>query len=104
MILIKPKEIREGGGVDEGMTFGYGSCGNLYYKCWMIPVFGQDSEKLAKKSINKVAIKLKDKADKAAEMLSRMNIGQCAACMSSSTMCLGKVLQTNKSFLPLSLL
>jgi hypothetical protein len=41
----------------------------------MIPVSGQDSEKLAKKSINKVAIKLKSKADKAAEMLSRMNIG-----------------------------
>jgi hypothetical protein len=75
VILIKPQEIHEGGGVDEGMTVGYGSCGNRYYKCWMIPVSGQDSEKLAKKSIDKVAIKLKDKADKAAEMLSRINIG-----------------------------
>jgi hypothetical protein len=75
VIPIKPKEIHEGGGVDEGMTVGSGSCGNCYYKCWVIPVSGQDSEKLAKKSINKVAIKLKDKADKAAEMLSRMNIG-----------------------------
>jgi hypothetical protein len=61
VIPIKPKEIHEGGGVDEGMTVGYGSCGNHYYKCWMIPDSGQDSEKLAKKSIDKVAIKLKDK-------------------------------------------
>ncbi len=75
MIPIKPEEIREGGGVDEGRTVGYGSCGNCYYKCLMIPVSDQDSEKIAKKSIDKVAIKLKDKADKAAEMLSQMNIG-----------------------------
>ncbi len=75
VIPIKPEEIHEGGGVDEGMTVGYGSCGNCYYKFWMIPVFGQDNEKLAKKSINKVTIKLKDKADKAAEMLSQINIG-----------------------------
>jgi hypothetical protein len=75
VIPIKPEEIREGGGVDEGRTVGYGSCGNCYYKCLMIPVSDQDSEKIAKKSIDKVAIKLKDKADKAAEMLSQMNIG-----------------------------
>jgi hypothetical protein len=76
VIPIKPKEIHEGGGVDEGMTFGYGSCGNCYfYKCWMISVSGQDSEKLAEKSIDKVAIKLKDKANKCAEMFSQMNIG-----------------------------
>jgi hypothetical protein len=60
-------------GVDEGMTVGCGSCRNRYYKCWMIPVSGQDSEKLAKRSINKVEIKLKDKADKSAEMLSQVN-------------------------------
>jgi hypothetical protein len=70
VIPIKPEEIHECGGVDEGMTVGYGSCGNCYYKCWMIPVSDQDSEKLAKKSIHKVAIKLKDKAHKVAEMLS----------------------------------
>jgi hypothetical protein len=43
VIPIKPKEIHEGGGVDEGTTVGYGSCRNRYYKCWMIPVSGQDS-------------------------------------------------------------
>jgi hypothetical protein len=75
VILITPKEIQEGGDVDQGMTVGYGSWRNCYYKCWMIPVSGQDSDKLAKMSINKVAIKLKDKADEAAEMLSQMNIG-----------------------------
>ncbi len=68
VIPIKPKEIHEGGGVDEGMAVGYGSSGNC-------SVSGQDSKKLAKKSINKLAIKLKDKTDKAAEMLSQMNIG-----------------------------
>jgi hypothetical protein len=52
------------------MKVGYGSCGNCYYKCWKILVCGQDSDKLAKKPINKAAIKLKDKADNAAEMLS----------------------------------
>jgi hypothetical protein len=41
----------------------------------MIPASNQDSDKLAKKPIDKAAIKLKDKADKAAEMLSQMNIG-----------------------------
>ena len=75
VIPIKPKEIHEGDGVDEGMTVGYVSCGNCYYKCLMIPVSDQNSEKIAKKSIDKVAIKLKDNADKAAEMLSQMNIG-----------------------------
>jgi hypothetical protein len=74
-IPIKPEEISEGGGVDEGMKVGYGSCGNRYYKCWTIPVSGQDSNKLVEKPIDKAAIKLKDKADKAAVMLSRMNIG-----------------------------
>jgi hypothetical protein len=49
VIPIKPEENHEGGGVDEGMTVGYGFCGrNRYYKCWMIPVSGQDSENLPK--------------------------------------------------------
>ncbi len=50
LIPINPKEIVEGGGVDEGTTISPGSCGNCYYITWLIPVSSQDSEKLAVKT------------------------------------------------------
>ncbi len=74
-ISINPKEIVEGGGIDEGTTVSPGSCGNCYYITWLIPVSGKDSEKLAVKSIKKVAVKLKTKEDKALDMLRGLNIG-----------------------------
>jgi hypothetical protein len=49
LIPITPKEIMEGGGVDEGKTVAPGSCGNRFYISWLIPVSGQDSNKLAEK-------------------------------------------------------
>jgi hypothetical protein len=72
LIAITPEEIVEGGGVDDVEP---GECGNCYYISWLIPVSGQDSDKLAEKPIKKEAIKLKTKEEKALEMLSKMNIG-----------------------------
>jgi hypothetical protein len=72
LISITPEEIVEGGGVDDVEP---GECGNRYYISWLIPVSGQDSDKLAEKPIKKEAIKLKTKEEKALEMLSKMNIG-----------------------------
>jgi len=74
-IPIMTKEIIEGGGVDEGVAVAPGSCGNRFYISWLIPVSGQDSNKLAEKPNNKKEIKLKSKEDKALEMLSKLNIG-----------------------------
>jgi hypothetical protein len=64
----------EGGGVDEGVAVASGPCGNRFYISWLIPVSGQDSNKLAKKQKKMKEIKLKSKEDKALEMLSRLNI------------------------------
>jgi len=74
-IPIKPEEIIEGGGVDAGLSTNAGQCGMRHYICWLIPVSGQDSDKLAQKRVMKTAIKLKTKEEKALKMLSRMNIG-----------------------------
>ncbi len=41
----------------------------------MIPVSGQDSDKLAEKFFKKGPIKIQDKADRAMEMMQRMNLG-----------------------------
>ena len=65
----------EGGGVDAGLSTNAGQCGTRHYICWLIPVSGQDSDKLAQKRVMKTAIKLKTKEEKALKMLSRMNIG-----------------------------
>ena len=75
MIPITPKEIMEGGGVDEGETVAPGSCLNRFYISWLIPVSDQDSNKLAEKPKKKKEIKLKSKEDKALEMLAQLNIG-----------------------------
>jgi hypothetical protein len=50
----------------------YGSC---YYKSWMIPVSGQDSDKLAEKFVKKGPMKIQHKANRALEMMQRMKIG-----------------------------
>jgi len=73
-IPIMPEEIIEGGGVDAGLSAVSGKCGMRHYIGWLIPVSGQDSDKLTEKRIMKTAIKLKTKEEKALEMLSRMNI------------------------------
>jgi hypothetical protein len=75
LIPIMPQEIMEGGGVDEGVAVAPGSCGNCFYISWIIPVSGQDSNKLAEKPNKKKAIKLKSKEEKALEMLTKLNIG-----------------------------
>ncbi len=75
MIPINPQEFVDGGGVDEGTTLPPGSCGWCYYITWLIPVSCQDSDKLAKKSTKKEAVKLKTKEDKALDILKGLNIG-----------------------------
>jgi hypothetical protein len=73
VIPIMPDEIKEGGGVDAGVL--PTNCRSCYYKSWMIPVSGQDSDKLAEKFVKKGPMKIQDKADKALEMMQRMNLG-----------------------------
>ena len=73
VIPITPDEIKEGGGVDAGVL--PTNCGSRYYKSWMIPVSGQDSDKLAEKFVKKGPMKIQDKADRALEMMQRMNLG-----------------------------
>jgi hypothetical protein len=70
---ITPDEIKEGGGVDAGVL--PTNCGSRYYKSWMIPVSGQNSDKLAEKFVKKEPMKIQDKADRALEMMQRMNLG-----------------------------
>ncbi len=41
----------------------------------MIPVSGQDSDKLAEMFVKKGPIKIQDKADRALERMQRMNLG-----------------------------
>jgi hypothetical protein len=60
-----------GGSAMKGST----TCGWCYYITWLIPVSGQDSDKLAEKSTKKEAVKLKTKEDKALDMLKGLNIG-----------------------------
>ncbi len=72
-IPITPDEIKEGGGVDAGVL--PTNCGSCYYKSWMIPVYGQDSDKLAEKFVKKGPMKIQVKADRALEMMKRMNLG-----------------------------
>ena len=72
VVPIKPDEIQNGG-VDVGVT--PINCGCCYYKSWIIPVFGQDSDKLAEKFAKKEAMNLQDKADKALAMLNTLNLG-----------------------------
>ena len=68
MVPINPQEIVDGGGIDEGTTLSPGSWRWRYYITWLIPVSGQDSDKLAEKSTKKEAVKLKTKEDKALDM------------------------------------
>ena len=65
-------EIKEGGGVDAGVL--PTNCRSCYYKSWMIPVSGQDSDKLAEKFVKEGPMKLKEKADRALEMMQRINL------------------------------
>ena len=73
VIAIKAAEIKEGGGVDDGIT--PVNCGSRYYKSWIIPVFGQDSDKLAENFDKKNEMNLLTKADRALEMLRTMQLG-----------------------------
>ncbi len=73
VISITPNEIKEGGGVDAGVL--PINSGSRYYKSWMIPVSGQDSDKLAEKFVKKGPMKIQDKADRALEMMQKMNLG-----------------------------
>ncbi len=73
VIPITPDDIKEGGGVDAGVLST--NCGSCYYKSWMIPVSGQDSDKLAEKFVKKGPMKIQDKANRAFEMMQRMNLG-----------------------------
>ncbi len=73
VIPIMPDEIKEGGGVNAGVL--PTNCGSCYYKSWMIPVSGQDIDKLAEKFVKKGPMKIQDIADKALEMMQRMNLG-----------------------------
>jgi hypothetical protein len=61
VIPIMPDEIKEGGGVNAGVL--PTNCRSRYYKSWMIPVSGQDSDKLAKMFVRKAPMKIQDKAD-----------------------------------------
>jgi hypothetical protein len=72
VVPIKPDEIQNGG-VDVGVT--PINCGCHYYKSWIIPVSGQDSDKLAEKFAKKEAMNIQDKADKALAMLNTLNLG-----------------------------
>ena len=73
VIAIKAPEIKEGGGVDDGVT--PVNCRCRYYKSWIIPVSGQDSDKLAEKFDKKKEMNLQTKADRALEMLRQMKLG-----------------------------
>ncbi len=69
-----PNEIKEGGGVNACVLPNY--CRSPYYKSWIIhPVSGQDSDRLAEKCVKKGPIKIQDKADRALEMMQKMNLG-----------------------------
>ena len=59
VIAIQAAEIKEGGGVDDGVT--PVNCGSGYYKSWIIPVSGQDSDKLAEKFDKKKGNESSDK-------------------------------------------
>ena len=76
VIPIKADEIQEGGGFDEGEKVNPTSYqGSRYYKSWIIPISGQDGEKLAAKPVVKEVMRLKTKADSALEMLNSMQGG-----------------------------
>jgi hypothetical protein len=51
VIPIMPDEIKEGVGVNAGAL--PTNCESRYYKSWMIPVSGQDSDTLAEKFVKK---------------------------------------------------
>ena len=72
MIAIKATEIKEGGGVDDGVT--PVNCGCRYYKSRIIPVSSQDSDNLQKR-LTKRELKLPAKADRALEMLRTVKLG-----------------------------
>jgi hypothetical protein len=73
VIAINAAEIKEGGGVDDDVTLVNPGC--RYYKSWIIPVSGQNSDKLAEKCDEKKEMKLQAKADRALEMLRTMKLG-----------------------------
>jgi hypothetical protein len=76
VIPIKADEIQEGGGFDEGEKVNPSSYqGSRYYKSWIVPISGQDGEKLAEKPVVKEVMNLKTKADRALEMLNSMQGG-----------------------------
>ena len=51
------------------------NCGYRYYKNWINPVSGKDSDKLTEKFTKKVEMKLQDTTDRALDMLSNLNLG-----------------------------
>ena len=72
-IPIKADEIQEGGGFDEDEKINPTSYqGSRYYKSYIVPISGQDGDKLAEKPVMKEAMKLKTKADRAMDMLNSM--------------------------------
>ena len=73
VISVNAVEIKEGGSVVDGVT--PVNCGCQYYKSWIIPVSGQDSDKLAEKFDKKKEMNLQTKADRALEMLRTMKLG-----------------------------
>jgi hypothetical protein len=76
VIPIKADEIQEGGGFDEDEKINPNSYqGSRYYKSYIVPISGQDGEKLAEKPVVKEAMKLKTKADRAMDMLNSMQGG-----------------------------
>ena len=73
VIPIKADEIKEGGGFDEDEKINPNSYqGSRYYKSYIVPISGQDGDKLAEKPVVKEVMKLKTKADRALEMLNTM--------------------------------
>ncbi len=78
VIPIFPNEMKEGDGVNAGVL--PTNCGSHYYKSWMIPVSGQDSDKLAEKFVKKGPMKIQDKADRALEAMQKMNLVVWVVC------------------------
>ena len=73
VIPIKADEIQEGGGFDEDEKIDPNSYqGSRYYKSYIIPISGQDGDKLAKKPVVKEVMKLKTKANRAMDLLNSM--------------------------------
>ncbi len=76
VIPIKANEIQEGGGFDEGEKVNPTSYqGSRYCKSWIVPISGQDGEKIAEKPVVKEVMRLQTKASRALDTLKAIEGG-----------------------------